>query len=339
MISSAFTEEKGSMKVLINANTYLQNFRYRLDGDMNVKVFLEGLVENIKNYDSLERMKKYHFDKDFEEMNEVLHLFYHGLQTQFKDVDSLKMLKCCNVFPDHQGEETIILLSYLPIIELFKEKMSYEKTLEKVIKDDKEMEEWKEHQESILNKESLFFKKFPKDEAFVSYELKNKFLLSMKNEYENGRKDEIESALLVLISLYKNSSDLKQTQIQIGSTYWDGKMNVDSKKAEQFKQAFLALFESFDRDTKEKLDRLALVLKDEFGSIVGNDVFGLTISKIDGTMRNYFIEFYAEDEILDDKITDLLKIFVIKKDYDCTNLALVENVDSKRFKLSCKIEI
>jgi len=339
MISGVFTEEKNNMKVLINAKNSLQNFRYRLENDLNVKSFLESLIENIENYDSLERMKKYDFDRDFEEMNETLHLFCHGLRVQFEDVDSLKMAKCCNIFPDHHGKEAIILLSYLPIIELFKEKISYEKALKEIIEDDIQMQSWKEHQESLLNKQSLFFKKFPKDEVFVSYELKNKFLLDMKNTYENGRRDEINSALSILISLYKDSSDLRQTRIQIGSTYWDGKMNIGSKNAEQFKKAFLALSESFDRDTKEKLDRLALVLKDEFGLVAGDDILELIITKQDDTKRNYFIEFQVKDVLQNEKIAELLKIFVIKKDYECTGLSLIENMDSKKFKLSCKIEI
>ncbi|MDQ1340570.1 MAG: hypothetical protein QG567_1727 [Campylobacterota bacterium] len=51
MINGIFTEEKNNMKILINAKNSLQNFRYRLDSDLNVKAFLESLVDNVENYD------------------------------------------------------------------------------------------------------------------------------------------------------------------------------------------------------------------------------------------------------------------------------------------------
>lgn len=66
MLDTIYTNENKDLRVLINSKSVLQNISYKLANDKNSVDFFENLISNIENYESLERMKKYHFDNDCE---------------------------------------------------------------------------------------------------------------------------------------------------------------------------------------------------------------------------------------------------------------------------------
>lgn len=251
MIDGVFTKEKEEMRILINAKTYLQNFIYRIRKDENMKKFLSELIDNIKHYDSMERMDKYYFENDFKEVYEVLHILYAGLisDSGIKKKTAVEMIECCSVFPDNIGRETISLLSYIPIIDLFREELSYQEAFTKFIDDEKEFmgESIVEHQENkILN--SPFRRKFFDDKDFIDYGLRNRYSQKLKDEHESGRCQEIKGQLEVLLSIYDDSVDLNKTKLHIGMGYWNERKKQRDLDVEKFRDLILAMVGSVDNE-------------------------------------------------------------------------------------------
>lgn len=342
MIETIYNTENDSLSILINSKAILQNISHKLANDKNSIEFFATLVSNIENYDSLERMEKYYFENDFRAMFKTLRLFYRGLQSDdyIKAVSSEKLIKCCNVFPDHIGERIVMQISHLPIMELLYEDLKYREFLEKLTSGDAGMgQTMKEYQEERLFSDGLLSVKFPDDDNFVDYDLRNRYVEKLKDEYEDSRKDEINIAIKILLDVYKSSEDLKATKLQIGATYWDEKISLTSKNADGFKDAIMALSSSFEKECEEKLKKLTMILKDEFENVITAKIDTIYMSKQKEADRVYYISISTEKELLDEEIASMLKVFVLKKDYECTDLLLDSNFDNKKLVFKCEVEV
>jgi len=254
MIETIFNEEKEQMKMIINSNAIIQNISYKLAHDLNTISFFEKLIDNIKEYDSMERMDKYHFDKDFVEIRSVLHLLYRSLRanSMTQDKDAEKIVKCCNIFPDNIGKRIIMFISYIPILDLFHEKHQYLTYFGKKIDLEASMmgETYLEHQEDRLFGKSVFNPKFPSEDDFIDYKLRNRFVDKLEEEYNGGRKEEIESALSLLLETYNTNASREEVSILIGSTYWDEKKQVRSAQSKAFADAIMAMSKAFEQKEK-----------------------------------------------------------------------------------------
>lgn len=256
MLMMMFEKEKEKLSAIINSKNVLQNLIYKLTHDLNSKDFFDNVVESVRNYDSLERMKAYDFRNDVKEMREVLHYLYRALQSDYyiKDKSSQELAKCCNVFPDHVGEKTIILLSYIPIIDLFEENLKYEEYFKNEVDLEREFmgQTYQEKQQSDLFKKTIFSKTFPEDEKFIDYELRNKYVKHLKEEYQDSRKEEIQDAIALLLSHYDNAQDKKQNLIAIGSAYWDEKQQIKSAQMQKFASAIESISKSLTENEQSK---------------------------------------------------------------------------------------
>lgn len=252
MISTIFDEEKEKMRSIINAKQIIENISYKLAHDLNSIAFFNEVVDNIENYSSLERMKKYYFDRNLEEMRDVLHLLYHTLLTNspIKEKTAEEIVKCCNIFPDNIGKRIIILLSYIPLIDLFYEDLQYHKYFKNYTNLENKMmgETMLEHQHDRLFKESIFSKTFPKDEEFIDYELRNKFVNNLKKKYENVRENEISEALALILAHYKDNNNSEKIKVLIGSTYWDKKKKIRSEQAKEFSKVIDSMLSAFKKE-------------------------------------------------------------------------------------------
>ncbi len=249
MIDSIFEKEKEQMNVIIQSRYIIQNITYKLTNDKNSISFFDNVIENVRGYESLERMEKYYFENDLKEMRQVLGLLYKSLQTDtyIKNKTAEEMIKCCNVFPDNIGKRTIILISYIPIIELFFEDLLYKEYFKNYVDLEKKMmgETQQEHQYSRLFEESIFKKKFPKDDEFIDYSMRNDFTNKLKDEYEKTRKEEIKEAIDLLLKFYEESDNSEDNKLSIGSTYWEEKKRIQSKETKAFADAITLMSKAF----------------------------------------------------------------------------------------------
>ena len=253
MIQNVFDKEIEQMRAIANARTIIGNFKYRLVNDKNVQLFLESLVSNITNYDSLERMEKYYFINDFDELLKVLEYLYSGSRAHeyFNKMDSAEFAKPCHALPDYGGQSILKLIAYLPIMKLFQEKRHFldmqKKDFESDVHENIPMHQSLENmqEDKLFKKESMFYRKYPDDDSFVNHPLKKRYAKSIAADYEEC-KEELDASILSLANLYS-----KDSLLMIGSTYWDNSNKARAKSA----KAFEGMLEAFSSSFK-KIDEL-----------------------------------------------------------------------------------
>jgi len=343
MIKCAFEAEKSQMETIINAKTMILNMKYRLCRDKNVSLFIDGLVQNIVEYENLEGMKKYYFDENFKELIEILHVFYAALQSQecFSKIDSKELARSCHAMPDSGGKETLKLIGLLPIMELFNEKLSYLQAIKFYTKDEKKQNDITSSFKDIQNKKlnannSLFYKRFPKDDDFIDYDLKASHARGLIKEYDL-RESELNESIATLSDMYK-----KETLLMIGSVYWDTKKKIESNAVNSFCNALSAMATLSEEDKRAKIEKIKLILLNELESMdLTSDLniykFGkLHLIEIDGKFST-------------SNISDFSKVFIIKKDYEVSNIKHIKDRNNNELKgivdlqkettlFSCKIE-
>ena len=338
MIETIFDKENEQLSILFNSKNILQNISYKLENDRNSIYFFENLISNIENYDNLPRMQKYYFDNDFKAMYKTLKMFYRGFQSdiRFKKMDASDMLKCCKAFPDHIGERIIGLISYIPIMDLFYEKLKY---VEFINKKSSSVENMKKYQSEKLFSDGLLSKTFPNDDSFIDYKLKNEYLSKLEVEYETTRKEEISTALSIMINMYNGSENIEETKINIGSAYWQRKIDISTDNTSALKKVIEGMSKAMRKSNDEKLDKLLFILKNEFEDITNVKIDNIFISKKKDTNRTYFISINSTKEYSKENISAMLKVFVLKNDYECTNLTLDSNFENKNIIFTCSIEL
>ena len=245
MIEMMFNEDKENLRTIIHSKSVIQNITYKLKNDLNTKSFMDNVVDNIENYDSMERMKKYGFKNDLTEMREVLNLLYRGLQSieNTRNKTAAEIVECCSVFPDTIGERLMKQLAYIPIMDLFYEKILYEEYLKKYVKLDEESMGTTQlkHQRDKLFKKTILSKLFPEDKEYINYELRNEYIEKLRKDYEGGRLKEIDDTLGILLTLYKNRSEGDKNILSIGITYWDKRNKLRLEEVEAFAEVIKAL--------------------------------------------------------------------------------------------------
>jgi len=248
MIEGVFDKEKKQMGIVANGHAVIHNISYRLKNDLNAQSFFSSLTKNIIEYEELHHIEQYRFKRDIKEMQGILHLLYRSLSSlpRVKDKSAKEITECCKTFPDYTGRHIISLFSYLPVIDLFCEKLSYEEYISKRIDLDKKYmgQTCMERQHEELFGESVFNRKFPKDDAFTDYALKNRFIDKLEAEYHDHRKGEIEEEINILLPLFlpdEDEHEMKNARVAIGSAYWDNRRNSLSSQAKALGEALRAI--------------------------------------------------------------------------------------------------
>lgn len=342
MIDMIFNNETQQMKNIINAKNIVQNFSYKIRNDMNSKDFFENVIQKIKNYESLERMEKYYFEKDLIAMREVLHLLYSGLQSidYIKTKTAQEMIKACNVFPDYIGRRMIMQISYIPLIDLFYEDLKYKEFINKKTN----LEErncggtiLEDQQERLFNKKSIFNNKFPKDEDFIDYKMRNNFIEILENKYNDKRKEEIANALNILLLHYENSKNIDETIVLIGATYWDNKQNVQSTRIQSFKDALEAMASVFEKDKNEKINKLEIILNGKLSQII--DPIGIEELKLTVENDRGIIKLKTKSPIENTHVEEITKIYIIKSKMELIKIVLKQSSFNEQFEFECEVEL
>jgi hypothetical protein len=231
-----FKDEIKQLNTLLNSKNIFQNTMYKLRNDRNVSYFLKNLVENAVNYDSLERMDKYDFNKQLEEMHEILNMiFYTALRTyptQGKTAEEI--MEPCMIFSDHIGLAFIKQFSYFPIIQLLEQKRIKEKLIENEYSDEC-LKNYKDRQDKSLFGNGAYSRMPLNKTSFTDYDLKNKYIKAEKEKYISEKED-INTQINLLTSVFQKSTNLSDTQKLVGAQYWDAKATNKKESELKFQQ-------------------------------------------------------------------------------------------------------
>ena len=218
--------ENDYLSILLNKKVTIQNISYKLEHDKNITSFLNDLIDNIENFNKLDKIEQYYFTKDFKEMRKTLTLLLDVLFREYKDVPIEKIVKCCNIFPDNIGERIVKQISYIPLLNGFAHTINYY--------------EW---EKNLMSEETLnFFKSeyYDIEDDFTDYDRKNAFILKKIKEYKEN-KDDIDTALSILITSYKNARDINKFKIELGKKVWNDKIGSRKNLINNLKKSFQAI--------------------------------------------------------------------------------------------------
>lgn len=205
--------EKDHLNILLNKKNVIQNISYKLAYDKNVISFFDSLIGNIKNYNNMDRMERYYFEKDFTEIRKALKLFFDVLFREYHEIPIEKIIKCCNVFSDNIGKRIVMQISYIPLLDGFMHRIRYEKNKKDYV-DDKAMK-------TILSFD------------FTDYNKKNEYLLKQIKEYEKNE-DDIDMSIKILIREYEQTKDINKFKIELGKQVWNDKATKQNRDIENF---------------------------------------------------------------------------------------------------------
>ncbi len=342
MIETIFNKEKEQIKHILNVRNIIQNISYKISNDLNSKYFFDNVINYIRNYDSLDRMIQYQFKRDLKEMREILNLLYAVLKN-FEDTKNKAaedIIKPRSIFPDNIGKRIISQISYIPILELFYKDLKYKEYIADKIDLQKKFcgDTPQENQrKKLFNRANPFNKKFPKDEDFIDYEMKNELIEIVEKEYEK-EKEEIKNSLNILLLQYENSTDINKTLLLIGAAYWENEKKSESSQFEALKKSMEAISKAFNQNEAEKLNTLEILLSQQILEIItpiAIDSLKISINKNGG-----LIELKTKMPISEKQLENILKIFIIKTKKELLHIKLLEpSLDNQNFKFSCDIEV
>lgn len=250
-----YSEELVAVKNIYNRKTVLQNFVYKLNLDRNISDFLEQLSEKAKNYDSLEHMDKYYFERKLKAYSNVLNnlLILMECVETISSHSAEEISKDCRVLPDSTGKELMYFLGYLPLIEAIKRKSDFV-TFFKKKKEEVSDEMKKFYNTKLFDKKSWHYDHFPSNKSIVDNETLKKKIEFEKEHYESSMKGELENAISMLSELINSTKkeDLRRVMIELGKNYWDARKKTKDEKVQRLSEALTALANGLDVKKKKE---------------------------------------------------------------------------------------
>jgi hypothetical protein len=118
----SYDDEAKELNIINNKKNIYRKIIYKLTHDENIKLFKSKFLNNIENFNYLNNVEKFHFKDDIENYYKITNFLVDTIlkDLDFKNYTEEDFYKCCNVFPDHLGEQFIEHISYLPIIKYFR---------------------------------------------------------------------------------------------------------------------------------------------------------------------------------------------------------------------------
>jgi len=257
-----FDNDNRNLGVLINSKNIFQNINYKLKKDRNCIHFFKNIVNNIKNYDKLKNMEQFYFDNDFNEIVPLLNKYAYALKSDlfFKTKNYNEFSKPCSLFPDHIGKSIITFLGYLPLLNTFNEKLTYIKYISKEIDLEKKFmgATYLEDQYEKLFEKNIFSKRYPSDDDFIDYKLRNKYIKKLKKDVDINK---INESIDLMLNVFKekNDEEIKKIFFTMGCTYWESITNNSNSNSDLMK-TFNLFLENFKKEKEIKLERIKKIL-------------------------------------------------------------------------------
>jgi hypothetical protein len=235
-----YKNEYEDLKTIYHKTSIYRNTIYKLSHDENIKLFKKDILENIKNYSDLERMKKHYFKNDFDKYFEIVNILFNTIikDKDFKNYAGEDFYKCCNVFPDYMGEQFIEIISYIPIMKVMKNiflKEEYSGKLETLKKYQIEKPSWLAN----IKKDTL--------ESFVDEEGQIQFLEEELIKLEK----EIDKNLIPI--LLEQMIDLEEIK-KVGILYYNSVKEKKELEINNLRNALISMSEVFSKITEENKD-------------------------------------------------------------------------------------
>jgi hypothetical protein len=351
MIDTIYNNEIENLKIILNSKNILQNIFYKIKKDKNSIDFFNNLINNIEKYDELdenktsERMHKYYFKNDFNSMYKIIKLFYLGLKKEekIKNKTGKSIARCCSVFPDYTGEKIIKILGYFPLMKLFNKRIEILEFLKsKVDLNKKIMGQTitEQNEEDLFNKARRKVNITKDNSFFIDYKLKNKYIEFLEEDLKIELK-EINKNINILLKILNKNEDINENLLILGISFWDSEIKNNSEEIKELKEAFSLLFESFNKDKKEKLNKIKLILKEEILKELKISENELSINldkKNNKDSFDYFLKIKTNLNLKEEDKEKISKLYLIKKDYEIEKIRYIDHRGQK-YIFECKVDL
>lgn len=237
MLLDSYATELEIVRAMNNERTFIINFSHKLQNDKNITEFLKNLSVNAVDYENLEFMKAFDFDRELEATFRVMSAFEQLLLNSnlLEGKSGNEIAVPCRTFPDYVGQRILYLIGHIPLLEATHLKLQYKNLKKmKLSAESEELYKSRTH-EKLFNRESFIYRTFPDSKTYKDRNLINQKVDFELDEYESALKNEISEKIKYLASSINDFDDKRNAYQQIGITYWDHRkeQQTDQKNALQ----------------------------------------------------------------------------------------------------------
>lgn len=242
MFDRSYQEEIDMLRGIISQKQVIQNTYYRLSHDSNLKRYLTQAVNYAKTGGSRDAMgfNDWCFViKQNEQVMKILHLLVASLLEIYIDKSADDIAKPCSMFPDHGGKTLLRILGFMPLLELVSEHVKFSNLIRDYTPLDGEAG-MIEYQRDRLFSKSNFVRgsKFPSDDEFTDYALKNKYIETLKVDFSESEVELLQRMRLFAQAFEDEPTLANNIALKMGLQFWDVKRNAkqshDKKTTEIF---------------------------------------------------------------------------------------------------------
>jgi hypothetical protein len=258
MFDRLYQKEIDMMHGLLNQKQTIQNTYHTMSHDENLKRYLKQAVNYAKSGGSREDMgfhDHYFIIKQNEDIMIVFNLLVASLLAVYIDKSGEDIAEPCVMFPDQGGETLLRLIGFIPLLKLVSEHVKFTEFIKKHTSLD-EKDTMVEFQRERLFSKSQFMRrcKFPGDDKFTDYELRNEYIDSLKINFTK-REGELLQQMRSIALLFEDKPTLSNDNaLRIGIQFWDqsrdAKQSYDKKEKEKFSSFITAFANHIDDDAQ-----------------------------------------------------------------------------------------
>lgn len=267
MLKEYYEKDLNQLSAIRSQRTVILNTKYKILHDQNMRNYFSLIPKYVFHPDELTWNEKYDFEKNTSFVLRVINsLFYTMIDIdEYNSKDAKELTIKCRSFPDSGGLELMYLFSHIPIIQLIDSELMYIQASKtgsdngldpnKVFFSSRTMNE--DQEARLFEKDSFAYHgDFPDKNKFISNDLIYKHAKIRKEEYENGKKEEIRSSLELIVSQFSNleKNDLFDFKVSIGSTYWDQKVKRNKEKKDEFTTIFKNMVHALANKNKQNIE-------------------------------------------------------------------------------------
>lgn len=252
MFDLSYQKEVDMMRGIINKAQVVTNTYYKLSNDANIKRYLEQAVNYAKSGGSRDKMgfnDHYFVIKQNDEVMRILGLLVSTLLEIYIDKSGEELAEPRSIFPDHGGETLLRILGFMPLLQIVSEHVKFSEYLKLHYSDEDKDSMLEFQRERLFSNRNLMRRyKFPNDDKFINYELRNEYTEKLKAEFDEKESELLGQMHLIASALEDEPTLSNDSALKIGLKYWDTKREIkqsrDKETSEMFTNILTALAEN-----------------------------------------------------------------------------------------------
>jgi hypothetical protein len=262
MFDRLYQKDIDMMRAIINQKQVIQNTYHRMSHDENLKRYLKLAVHYAKSGGSRDVMgfnDHYFITRHNDDIMTVFRLFVATLLEIHIDKSGQDIARPRSMFPDHGGETLIRLMGFMPLLELVSEHVKFVAFIKSqtAIEGDRSIVD--SQRKRLFSHSNIMSKaKFPRDDKFTDYALKNEYIETLKVEFSAREGELLHNMDVIASALEPNPTLSNDHALSMGLNFWDlkrsNKQQGDKKTLEMFATLIQGLVQNHpDDDAQDKV--------------------------------------------------------------------------------------